>query len=140
MNNDSSRVCSKCKKSLEKNEAYCTYCGTISGKPKKGTIIIQPDKIKIFILAFLVTGIILLLTSVILIIKYNNIVSILFGIAVSFITIGLALMKANNQIVNSLKEKNKLSPTDINHNHCKYCDTVYESGWSYCYFCGSKIK
>lgn len=140
MNNDSSRICNKCKKSLDENEAYCTYCGTLSGKPKKGTIIIRPERIKLVAITFLVIGILLLITGVILILVFKDVVAILFGLAISCITIGIALIKANNQFVNTFKEKNVPLSIDTNHKHCEYCSTVIEDRYIYCYLCGSKIK
>ena len=140
MNNDNSRSCSKCKKALMEDEAFCTYCGKLSGTPTKGTIIIKADKTILLIIASLMIGVLLLITGIFLNAKYVNKGTILIGLAISFITLGIALINAYRQFLNKSKEANTLSLADTGEKHCKYCNKIVEKGYIHCNFCGSKIK
>lgn len=141
MNTYNTRVCNKCKKILNENEAYCTYCGTLSAKPPRGIILIRPDKIKLAVILFIIAGILLGFLGIKMYLDgFNSIEGIIMGLGLVFIVIGIPLNKVNSKLVCDSKKKSNLTIEEFNYKHCKYCGNINEINSNYCFFCGSKIK
>jgi RNA polymerase subunit RPABC4/transcription elongation factor Spt4 len=141
MSIENERVCAKCNRVLHDNEGFCSNCGKITVKPKKGTIIIKTNNALPLGICLILIGIgIILIISILLTngINYNSSgVDGLYGLGFAFIVLGVVLIKKRHELIINKKAEFK---NDMNSIYCKYCYTVLDEGSNYCYFCGSKIK
>jgi RNA polymerase subunit RPABC4/transcription elongation factor Spt4 len=138
---ENERICIKCNKELHDKEGYCSNCGMISGKLKKGTLFIKAKNVVPLGYFMILIGIgIIVAISVLLFNEVNlstSLVGGLYGFGSVPIIMGFTMIKKWHEFINSRKNELKDDKDSL---YCKYCYTALEKESNYCYFCGSKIK